>query len=57
MQLSEEEFHAKREDHNPETGYNLAWKLYHLAEEEVHHRGQISLIRKLYRHLKQGESK
>lgn len=52
-QLSEEEFHARREGYSEETGCNLAWVLYHLAEDEVHHRGQISLIRKLYRHLKE----
>ncbi len=28
---------------------NMAWSLYHAAEDEVHHRGQISIIRKLYR--------
>jgi len=52
MQLSEEEFHARRKGYDPENGCNLAWVLYHLAEDEVHHRGQISLIRKLYRHSK-----
>ena len=52
-QLSTVDFHRKREDYNPETGCNLAWVLYHLAEDEVHHRGQMSLIRKLY-HLKLG---
>jgi len=51
MQLSEEEFHKRREGYSAETGCNLAWVLYHLAEDEVHHRGQISLIRKLYRHI------
>jgi len=53
-ELSEEEFHDKREGYDPETGCNLAWVLYHLAEDEVHHREQISLLRKLYRHLKEG---
>jgi uncharacterized damage-inducible protein DinB len=47
--LSAEDFHRKREGYNPATGYNLAWSLYHLAEDEVHHRGQISMIRKLYK--------
>ncbi len=42
-------FQLKREGYNPNTGYNMAWALYHLAEDEVHHRGQISIIRKLYR--------
>jgi len=51
--LTEEEFHAKREGYDPETGCNLAWVLYHLAEDEVHHRGQINLLRKLYRHSKE----
>jgi uncharacterized damage-inducible protein DinB len=47
--LSTEEFYRKREGYNPKTGYNLAWVLYHSAEDEVHHRGQISIIRKLYK--------
>ena len=47
-QISKEEFYKKREGYNPKTGYNLAWALYHLAEDEVHHRGQISILRKLY---------
>jgi len=48
--LSVEKFHERRDGYNKETGCNLAWVLYHLAEDEVHHRGQISLIRKLYKH-------
>ena len=32
-------------------GYNVAWVLYHHVEDEVHHRGQISLLRKLYTHI------
>ncbi len=28
--------------------YNLSFGLYHLAEDEIHHRGQITLLRKLY---------
>lgn len=30
-------------------GSDLAWTLYHNAEDEVHHRGQISILRKLYK--------
>ena len=30
-------------------GFNMAWTLYHAAEDEVHHRGQISILRKLYK--------
>lgn len=44
-------FFAKKKGYNPETGFNMAWALYHLVEDEVHHRGQISLLRKIYRHL------
>lgn len=29
-------------------GSNLAWALYHMSEDEIHHRGQISIIKKLY---------
>ncbi len=47
--LSIEDFHKRREGYNPNTGHNLAWTLYHQAEDEVHHRGQMTMIRKLYR--------
>ena len=40
-------FDRRLEFYEPE-GYNLAWALYHVAEDEVHHRGQISILRKLY---------
>jgi uncharacterized damage-inducible protein DinB len=46
--LKREDFIKKREGYDPITGHNLAWTLYHQAEDEVHHRGQISLLRKLY---------
>lgn len=49
--LSEEDFLKKRKGYNEETGCNLAWVLYHAAEDEIHHRGQISLLRKLYKQL------
>jgi uncharacterized damage-inducible protein DinB len=47
--LSREDFIKKREGYDPVTGHNLAWTLYHQAEDEVHHRGQISILRKLYK--------
>ena len=47
--LDLEKFHKKQNYYDPENGSNLAWILYHLAEDEVHHRGQISLLRKLYK--------
>lgn len=47
--ISEAGFKEKREGYNPNTGCNLAWVLYHMAEDEVHHRGQISILRKLYK--------
>ena len=37
---------------NQKTGCNLAWVFYHLAEDEIHHRGQITILRKLYRQFK-----
>ncbi len=46
--LDSHEFFKKREGYNPNTGNNLAWVLYHLAEDEVHHRGQITILKKLY---------
>ena len=45
-QLDLKSFKEKREGYND--NYNLAWLLYHLAEDEIHHRGQITLLRKLY---------
>jgi len=47
--LTFERFSERLEAYDPETGSNLAWILYHMAEDEVHHRGQISLLRKLYK--------
>jgi uncharacterized damage-inducible protein DinB len=47
-EVDAEYFVAHRAGYNPDTGFNLAWALYHLAEDEIHHRGQISMIRKLY---------
>jgi uncharacterized damage-inducible protein DinB len=44
-----ERFSERMDAYDPETGSNLAWILYHMAEDEVHHRGQISLLRKLYK--------
>jgi uncharacterized damage-inducible protein DinB len=49
-----EQFTAIRDEAFPPDGYNLAWGLYHMAEDEVHHRGQISMIRKLYADLETG---
>jgi len=48
-ELSTEQFFAKRKEYNPNTGCNLAWVIYHVAEDEVNHRGQINLIKKLYK--------
>jgi len=47
--LTESAFKEKRDGYNPNTGCNLAWMLYHMAEDEVHHRGQISILRKLFK--------
>lgn len=48
--LSKEDFFKKIDAYDKETGSNLAWIFYHVVEDEVHHRGQISYIRKLYQH-------
>ncbi len=50
--LTDKDFTEKLEGYNPNTGYNVAWALYHAAEDEIHHRGQISIIRKLYKQSK-----
>jgi uncharacterized damage-inducible protein DinB len=47
--LDTAKFREKRVGYNPNTGFNLGWVLYHLSEDEVHHRGQISILRKLYK--------
>lgn len=47
--LSFEDFSKRIDDYDEETGCNLAWVLYHFAEDELHHRGQISILRKLYK--------
>ncbi|MGN6395599.1 MAG: DinB family protein [Mucilaginibacter sp.] len=47
--LNHEDFTRRIEDYDEETGCNLAWVLYHMAEDEIYHRGQISIIRKLYK--------
>jgi len=44
-----EDFITRIEDYDPETGCNLAWVLYHMMEDEIYHRGQMSMIRKLYK--------
>ena len=49
-ELSFEKLAKKIDGHyyDPEQGCNLAWALYHMVEDEIYHRGQISMIRKLY---------
>lgn len=47
--LTFEDFSKKIDDYDAEAGCNLAWVLYHMAEDEVHHRGQISILKKLYK--------
>jgi uncharacterized damage-inducible protein DinB len=50
-EITWEQFTAIRDEAFPPDGYNMAWGLFHAAEDEVHHRGQISIIRKLYADL------
>ena len=51
--LSNEKLLEKRFDvYDKINGSDLAWTIYHKAEDEVHHRGQISILRKLYQQLK-----
>ena len=40
------------DDYDKVKGSDLAWILFHDVEDEVHHRGQISIIRKLYKEMK-----
>jgi uncharacterized damage-inducible protein DinB len=46
--ITHEDLTKRIDDYDPETGCNLAWVLYHMAEDEIYHRGQISMIKKLY---------
>lgn len=43
-----EDFTKQIEGYDADTGCNLAWVLFHMIEDEIYHRGQISMIRKLY---------
>jgi len=47
--VTHEDFTRRIDDYEEQTGCNLAWVLYHMAEDEIYHRGQISMIRKLYK--------
>jgi hypothetical protein len=47
--ISFNKFTQRMEGYDPVTGCNLAWALYHMVEDEIYHRGQISMIRKLYK--------
>ena len=47
--ITHEDLTRRIDDYDDETGCNLAWVLYHMAEDEIYHRGQISIIRKLYK--------
>jgi uncharacterized damage-inducible protein DinB len=46
--LTYNDFVVRRPEYDENEGCNLAWVLYHMAEDEIYHRGQISMIRKLY---------
>ena len=50
--LDQETFYKVRKGYDPENGCNLAWVLYHIVEDELNHKGQIMLIRKLYKERK-----
>jgi uncharacterized damage-inducible protein DinB len=38
----------RTEGYDPVEGCNLAWVLYHMVEDEIYHRGQIAIVKKLY---------
>ena len=51
--MKPEQFLRRRfTDYDKVNGSDLAWILFHSAEDEVHHRGQISIVRKLYKEMK-----
>jgi uncharacterized damage-inducible protein DinB len=41
-------FTRRIDGYDPQEGCNLAWVLYHMIEDEIQHRGQISLLHKMY---------
>jgi len=41
-------FTRRIEGYDPQEGCNLAWVLYHMIEDEIQHRGQITLLHKMY---------
>ncbi|MDF7815029.1 DinB family protein [Hymenobacter sp. YC55] len=47
--LTFEDFTKRIEGYDADSGCNLAWVLFHMIEDEIYHRGQISMIRKLYK--------
>lgn len=47
--MSFDRFSRRMEGYDSDTGCNLAWVLFHMAEDEIYHRGQISILRKLYK--------
>lgn len=54
QQLSKEQLLERRYDmYDKVNGSDLAWTLYHNVEDEVHHRGQISILRKLYKQMRE----
>ena len=44
------------DDYDKVKGSDMAWILFHGAEDEIHHRGQISIVRKLYKEMKGKEA-
>lgn len=51
-ELDEAAFYKIKKGYDPENGCNLAWVLYHIVEDEINHKGQIVLLRKLYKREK-----
>jgi uncharacterized damage-inducible protein DinB len=49
-QVNFNDFTKTRPGYDEAEGCNLAWVLYHMVEDEIYHRGQINLLRKLYKH-------
>jgi uncharacterized damage-inducible protein DinB len=44
-------FTRRMEGYDPQEGCNMAWVLYHMIEDEIRHRGQISLLHKAYKEI------
>jgi uncharacterized damage-inducible protein DinB len=46
--ISFDDFTKRINEYDDVDGSNLAWALFHMVEDEIYHRGQISILQKLF---------